>query len=910
MPGDVSGNRKGDEKNTKRRLKKVKKEELTEKTFSHQIKNVNLNLDEGYDHVKNETANEFEQYSNLIRSKLADLEDEDDPRIAENDKVAISPDRFDPGNRLLLDGETTTKHSHSRNRTSDMAEELLIKVRREIIGDIEKMKNSIRINVRKKDLEIYELRGKLSNCENEKTSLTTKYRKYKDMAVKLSATASNQSTNKALEEENAELRNKLKNVLDELGNSEESKTDVRSKLSLKELMLKEQIRKNEDLEAKIKNFVMRFFEKMEKEPHKGAATNLSKSMDESQITTHLKNTNKSLHQEISSKFAAIGIKSKNNEKVEMSPKMKEVEVKLQNVGVGMNKSVAMDYSKLETTNKRKLSLDSDDIMMTKKRIGLSYSVLEEGQISQASSLQKLIGETQNTGSKMPRTMTEAQDDHKEIKSLSKKPSQRKTKQRFSVTNKKDLALNESFESIASSDDKIVVNKANKIVNSSVEIDIQQKRDSKQSNKAVVGKSVEDGPINSKVSSQKKERVELPAKLLGNSSISIGSPNLAFKNKVQNLPDVNLSGISLSKRSSSLSISNSVEKSKKKEIHDATSKLSSIAVTNSSNLSFSAVPTQSSKKDTKEVSNVALNLPGISLSKASNISANKSSAVVKRESREDSEAAFQRQPLSFPNLSGLSTSEKATKKLKSDDASVLTSGLSLKKIDDMLDTSLIGSQLSLTKSSVSSQEKKEKRSSSKAVMEENPSLKNLNHLSISKSEGGKDSTPRSSPKLFKNQSETNGLSGSMDSSSATEVDNSASTDVKVFQSQNSSILINSSVGTFKVDADAPIAAAKVRMGEGKMVQVASDVLKDMEDMETEEIPWEATDIQLEDSAVTDNPTFGLRDDSLNSLLSKIDDQLKEVSKKNQEDELTKKQIESVKLGLEDGKDDELEKLLID
>jgi len=532
---------------------------------------------------------------------------------------------------------------------------------------------------------------------------------------------------------------------------------------------------------------------------------------------------------------------------------------------------------------------------------------------------------------MSKTFDEVQDDEKGIKSLSKKPSQSKTKQRVSVppsilssvAKKTDLPINESFENKAPSNNKrgvsskpIVVNKATTNVSSSVEIDIQPKKDSKKSNKALVGKGVEDGQISSEVSSKKMELVELPAKLLGNSNISIGSPNLTFKNKAQNLPDVNLSGISLSKRSSSLSISNSVEKSKKKEVHDATSKLSGIAIEKSSNLSFSTVPAQFIKKDIKEIPNVALNLPGISLSKASSISTSKSSAGgVKRESQEDSEVAFQRPALSFPNLSSLTTSEKATKKLKLADASARTSVLSVNKADDVLDTtSLIGSQLSLTKSSISSQENKGNKSLAKAVIEENPSLKNLNHLSITKSEGGKDSTPMSSPKILKNQRETIGLSGSMGSSSATEVDNSASTGVKVFQSQNSSILINSSVGTFKVDADAPIAAANVRMEEGKMVQVASDVLKDMEDMETppdEEIPWEATDTQLEDSTVLNDPMMGLRgDDSLNSLLTKIDDQLKEVSKKNQEDELTKKQIESVKLRLEDGNDDELEKLLID
>ena len=81
----------------------------------------------------------------------------------------------------------------------------------------------------------------------------------------------------------------------------------------------------------------------------------------------------------------------------------------------------------------------------------------------------------------------------------------------------------------------------------------------------------------------------------------------------------------------------------------------------------------------------------------------------------------------------------------------------------------------------------------------------------------------------------------------------------------------------------------------MVQIASDVLKDIEGIETsldEEIPRDDTDSRLEESAILEDSNFGLRDDSMNSLLTQIDDQLKEVSKKNQEVELTKKQIESV------------------
>ena len=111
MPGGGTAKRKGDE-SVKRRPKKVRKDEVdetTKKTTPHQNKDtdlddgVGINFAEGFDHVKNEAANEFDQYSSLIRSKLADLEDEDDQTSTANKKIVISPDRFDPSNHLLLD---------------------------------------------------------------------------------------------------------------------------------------------------------------------------------------------------------------------------------------------------------------------------------------------------------------------------------------------------------------------------------------------------------------------------------------------------------------------------------------------------------------------------------------------------------------------------------------------------------------------------------------------------------------------------------------------------------------------------------------------------------------------------------------------------------------------------------------
>ena len=160
----------------------------------------------------------------------------------------------------------------------------------------------VKTSMQSKDKTIKSLEGKIRSLEAEKVELTTKYKKYKDMAVKLTKEkgASGKGfggDNKDLEEENQELKMKLRSVLDELKDKEEkleTKGDVSSKLSLKDHLLQQQIIKNEELELKFKKFLMTFQEKFSKggggSLTENASSILKSSLQESKVQEHLSNT--------------------------------------------------------------------------------------------------------------------------------------------------------------------------------------------------------------------------------------------------------------------------------------------------------------------------------------------------------------------------------------------------------------------------------------------------------------------------------------------------------------------------------------------------------------------------------------------------------------------------------------------
>jgi len=935
--------------------------------------------------VKDEHESNFDKFFKSIRSKLGDLEDEDDPDNNEIHKGDISPEQTDFPRQF-----PHKDFSKSKGLVSDVTVELEREIRRRFIKDIEEMKTLVSLNLRKKGLEIQNLKEKIEQCENEKASVSIKYKKYKDMAIKLSKG----SANKDLEDENTELKLKLKGVLDELGNSEESKSDVNSKLKLKEMMLKEQVRKNEDLEAKIKKFVTKFFENMDKDPHKGTASNLSQSMDESQITTYLKSTNKSLHQEISSKFASVGATRKMSKSVEVGepPKMKVVEVKLQNVGVeNKSRDHAVSDSKIERTKKRKLSIDS--LEMTKEKSSLSFSILENSQVDNVSSIGKLINETQIIDRKSTKHLDEENADDKvgqirtkkSRKSQNRKLSEEISNKRYEikslsntvtapVKDNKGIGLNRGLD-LLPSDDVLDVpprvksaNKSGENVDETEGDDFRQRTGTMRSQNSNRSKYTKKPTGISEVSSHQIEMTDLPAKLSSNSRISIGKTSTSkSENKVQNSPvttALNLPGISVSKQSSSLSVTDSSDKSKMTGPGVANLNLPGLSFSKSSTLSLDndseqrvmkkdretaetelnlpgiSVSTSSHSKDYKQRSkktvmgttDTEMNLPGISLSKSSSIKTRESPKALKRKRADGSEFLTSLSGISFSKSSDSSGSrqEQAMEKSNTDGFNS-TSEISLKKLDNTVDSRLRGSNISISKSTVVATQGKKKRKSfandgaspdmlqiaerpnteaTASSIKENLALRSLN-LSITKSDVENDSRKWSSPSHNSIETQKEISQESASSTSSTGTDINTSTNVEIFQNSKS-ITINSSVGSFRVDADAPIADTKVRMEEGKMVQLSSDVLKDMEHLETmginveEEIPWEATDSQIVNTNVNNDVPYALQDESYNSLMSKIDSELEDVSKKNQQ---TKKQIESEKLNLQN-RDDELEKLLID
>ena len=824
-------------------VKKVKKvgDDISKKILSKYDK-INEELNKavatylGDSDVKVETENESEKFSELIRSKIGDLDEDEDSDYEPEDGM-ISPDSRVATKSPLLKLKFKDAKKNSVDCGSDV-DEVVRNVKSVIIGDIARIESQVAGSLKKKDKEIQDMKEKVEKCESEKASYAVKYKKYKEMAIKLSANG-NGSANKDLEEENEGLRDKLKSVLDKLGNAEESKCDVSSKLALKDMMLKEQVQKNQDLEVKIKNFVTRFFEKMDSSPKDGATTNLNKSMEESQITSYLENSNKSLHKEISSKFALNSQKTSESSRsasIDHSPKIKQVQVKLQNVGaIALKKGTDLEKGNIRSNNKSKGS--------TTGRNSLSFGLLEDKQVKN-SSIQNLIIETDKKVGKLPSDEDESYEGDQIDEEETKKNRKNQIQELSDEISKKKFEIKRlsngisspiakidhkstigSFEVLPSEDDESEVPLRVKIINTSTEVYAksigEELKLSRVPNKAKdLGRSPKSITLSSKVPAPKKGGEILPSKLLSNSSISIerslDAPKVAQIKQVEKVAEVpfNLPGISFSKSSSSLAASNSPRVQAKKSRTDA--------LLMNSSLSLNKVDkTASSSPLTRATPASLVNNSKISFSKlpASQVSAK-----------------------SIMSLDGI-------KEIK-----------------------------------------------------ENPILNNLN-LSITKP-AGTNPSPKPSPSGRKSRRESlpiNSQLSILNSNGALDkvsVDDSMRGKLSGLQS-NSSISISSSGRSISKVKE----PSKARIEEGNMVQVASDVLKELESMETsldEDIPWEASDSKMEDSAISEDDDFGLTD--YNSLLSKIDSQLKNISEQNQQFELKKKQMEN--------SDDEIEKLLMD
>ena len=148
------------------------------------------------------------------------------------------------------------------NITSNIIGKLLEDGDEEISGDetetTSSLVKSLRQDLSRKAEEVKKLQENISSLETQNQGLAAKYKKYKEMSVSLREKINN--NDKKLLEENRDLKVKLKNYVENLQEEQESKTDVGSKLALKDLMLQKERNKFEELERKFKNFLKKFFE--------------------------------------------------------------------------------------------------------------------------------------------------------------------------------------------------------------------------------------------------------------------------------------------------------------------------------------------------------------------------------------------------------------------------------------------------------------------------------------------------------------------------------------------------------------------------------------------------------------------------------------------------------------------------
>ena len=163
MPGGGPKKKKVDQPANK--LMKANKNEISNSEI--QLKSTaDTHLLGRENNVKDEHESNFDKFFKSIRSKLGDLEDEDDPDNNEIHKGDISPEQTDFPRQF-----PHKDFSKSKGLVSDVTVELEREIRRRFIKDIEQMKTLVSLNLRKKDLEIQNLKEKIEQCENEKASL-------------------------------------------------------------------------------------------------------------------------------------------------------------------------------------------------------------------------------------------------------------------------------------------------------------------------------------------------------------------------------------------------------------------------------------------------------------------------------------------------------------------------------------------------------------------------------------------------------------------------------------------------------------------------------------------------------------------------------------------------------------------
>ena len=185
--------------------------------------------------------------------------------------------------------EESENKAAEKKKINEPTETVLDIVKKALHADVLEAQKLMKENSAKKSLEIKSLQEKNAKLESQNGELTAKYRKYKNLASTL-AEKNNSSSVKKLQEENNDLKLKLKNYVEDLQSEQDRQTDTGSKLAMKDLLLQKERTKFDDLERKFKKFLKVVNEKSDRMPDTFIAK-VKTSLEESKISENLTDKN-------------------------------------------------------------------------------------------------------------------------------------------------------------------------------------------------------------------------------------------------------------------------------------------------------------------------------------------------------------------------------------------------------------------------------------------------------------------------------------------------------------------------------------------------------------------------------------------------------------------------------------------
>ena len=240
---------------------KAKKSESLEKTYSKRE-----------EEQEQEQEKEKEEVSESSSAVVIKKEIEDGDSSAIIDKIST------------LDEDISEEEKESR-ASEGQSENLLEIVRKTLLSEVLATRKLVEENLSSKTQEINALKEKNASLESQNAELATKYRKYKDLASSL-AKKTGSGNVKQLQEENNDLKSKLKSYVEDLQSQQDRQEDTGSKLAMKDVLLQKERSKFEDLECKFKKFLKVVNEKSDRMPDTFIAR-VKTSLEESQISENL-----------------------------------------------------------------------------------------------------------------------------------------------------------------------------------------------------------------------------------------------------------------------------------------------------------------------------------------------------------------------------------------------------------------------------------------------------------------------------------------------------------------------------------------------------------------------------------------------------------------------------------------------